>query len=191
MAVTALPDLLTYERWRELPESNLPQEVIDGVLHMSPAPKLGHQRVVKNFVRELSPVVDDRGLGMIAVSPIDIIIRKLPLRTRQPDVLFISLARAGVASVDELDELGHLESAPELVIEVLSGSDAGELESKLRDYARIGVLECWLVNRAARTIEVLALHEGAYRQVAVLQELDRIDCRFIPGWSSLVRRFFE
>jgi Uma2 family endonuclease len=192
MTVTAPPDLLTYEQWRELPESNLPQEVIDGILHVSPAPRSEHQRASQNISDEISPFVRRHGLGVLLQAPVDVVIRRSPLRTRQPDLLFLSAARSGIRSMRELREMPALEVTPDLVIEVLSGSDSrAALEGKLRDYARIGVPECWLVSVTGATVEVLSLLDGGYHRTALLGIGDHIETNGIPGWTCPVSRFFE
>jgi len=66
----------------------------------------------------------------------------------EPDVLFVSAARAGI-----LSERG-VEGAPDLVIEVVSPSTAERDRGiKLERYRRYGVPEYWIVDPDTGTIE--------------------------------------
>ena len=88
---------LSYDEWRKLPETTLPHEVIDGVIRMPPAPRSDHQWTVAGLFRGLDSHVRDRKPGVVLPAPVDVIIQKEPLRTRQPDLLFFRLNAPGFA----------------------------------------------------------------------------------------------
>ncbi|MCZ6676302.1 MAG: Uma2 family endonuclease [Candidatus Poribacteria bacterium] len=141
-----------------MPEINHPYEIIDGEMMPSPAPAPAHQRMSWNIAIPLGEYVHRSDLGMVLYAPLDIIIQRHPLRTRQPDVLFIHKDKLSGTGFDAIEELQILEIAPDLIIEVLSPSDTKKvLSEKLLDYQRIGVKECWLVSRESRSVEVLRL----------------------------------
>ena len=141
-----------------MPQLNQPYEIIDGEMMPSPAPTLAHQIIGANVFSPLSQYVKTKGLGVVLFAPVDIILQRDPLRTRQPDVLFIHRDNLPGISLDDLEELQLLEITPDLVVEVLSPSDTKKvLVGKLADYQRIGVKECWLVSREAHSVEVLRL----------------------------------
>lgn len=141
-----------------MPELNHPYEIIDGEMMPSPAPIPAHQIIGANVFSSLSQHVKTKGLGVVLFAPVDIILQRDPLRTRQPDVLFIHKNNLPGTSLDDLEELQLLEITPDLVVEVLSPSDTKKvLVGKLADYQRIGVKECWLVSRETRSVEVLRL----------------------------------
>ena len=141
-----------------MPQLNQPYEIIDGEMMPSPAPTLAHQIIGANVFSPLSQYVKTKELGVVLFAPVDIILQRDPLRTRQPDVLFIHRDNLPGISLDDLEELQLLEITPDLVIEVLSPSDSKKvLVGKLADYQRIGVKECWLVSREAHSVEVLRL----------------------------------
>jgi Uma2 family endonuclease len=97
-------------------------------------------------------------LGVVLMAPVDLLIQREPLRTRQPDILYLSADRTGIRGRAQLRGLPFLEIPPDLVVEVLSPSNTRrDIESKLEDYRRIGVKECWLVSPEAETIDVLRL----------------------------------
>ena len=141
-----------------MPELNHPYEIIDGEMMPSPAPIPAHQIIGANIFIPLTQYVRAKELGVVLFAPVDIILQRDPLRTRQPDVLFIHKDKLPGTSLDDLEELQLLEITPDLVIEVLSPSDTKKvLTGKLIDYQRIGVKECWLVSRETRSVEVLRL----------------------------------
>ena len=141
-----------------MPELNHPYEIIDGEMMPSPAPIPAHQIIGANVFTSLNQYVRAKELGVVLFAPVDIILQRDPLRTRQPDVLFIHKDKLPGTSLDDLEELQLLEITPDLVIEVLSPSDTKKvLTGKLIDYQRIGVKECWLVSRETRSVEVLRL----------------------------------
>lgn len=149
---------ISFEDYLLMPEINHPYEIIDGEFMPSPAPIPAHQRMSANIFKRLDEHVEAENLGIVLFAPIDIILQRHPLRTRQPDVLFIHKDKLSGTGFDAIEELQILEIAPDLVIEVLSASDTQKvLSGKLADYQRIGVKECWLVSREARSVEVLQL----------------------------------
>jgi Uma2 family endonuclease len=149
---------LTYEAWRALPETKQRYEIVDGVMLMPPGPTADHQWIMMTILRPLDDFVKERGLGVVLPAPVDLLIQREPLRTRQPDILYLSAERTGIRGRAELRGLQFLEIAPDLVVEVLSPSNTRrDVEDRLEDYRRIGVKECWLVRPEAETIEVLRL----------------------------------
>ena len=141
-----------------MPELNHPYEIIDGEMMPSPAPIPAHQIIGANIFTPLNQYVKTKELGVVLFAPVDIILQRDPLRTRQPDVLFIHKDKLPGTSLDDLEGLQLLEITPDLVIEVLSPSDTKKvLTGKLTDYQRTGVKECWLVSRETRSVEVLRL----------------------------------
>ena len=149
---------ISFEDYLLMSEINHPYEIIDGEFMPSPAPIPAHQRMSANIFKRLDEHVEAKDLGIVLFAPVDIILQRHPLRTRQPDVLFIHRDKLSGTGFDAIEELQILEIAPDLVVEVLSSSDTEKaLSGKLSDYQRIGVKECWLVSREARSVEVLQL----------------------------------
>lgn len=112
----------------------------------------------------LTLLCDELQIGETLSAPLDVVITRNPLETRQPDLLVISAERM----IANGDDAKIIEVAPELIIEVLSDSDTKQvLDDNLADYAQIGVEECWLVAPEAETIEVLQLVGGEYLRVVL------------------------
>jgi Uma2 family endonuclease len=130
---------------------------------MPPAPTPAHQWFSKRIFSRLDNFVEERYLGVVLFAPVDLLIQREPLRTRQPDILYLSAERTGIRGLAELQGLQFLEVPPDLVVEVLSPSNTRrDIEGKLEDYQRIGVKECWLVSPEAEITEVVSLSvEGA------------------------------
>ena len=159
---TALEELkkkqITLADYLLIPELNYPYEIIDGEMVSCPTPTPAHQIIGANIFTPLNQHVKAKELGVVLFAPVDIILQRDPLRTRQPDVLFIHKDKLPGTSLDDLEGLQLLEITPDMVIEVLSPSDTKKvLTGKLTDYQRIGIKECWLVSRETRSVEVLRL----------------------------------
>jgi Uma2 family endonuclease len=150
---------LTYDIYLTMPEMKARYSIVDGELVMAASPTPDHQTVVQETFVKLDSFVREQRLGRVFLAPLDIVIRRDPLRTRQPDVMFTSNARRYIIG------LQVIEGGPDLVIEVLSPTNTRqELQEKLQDYQTIGVREAWIVSPQAQTVEVLQLStEGIQR----------------------------
>ena len=178
--------LLTYEEYLDTPEIEGRFDIVDGEMIMAPSPIPEHQITSREFFRILDPFVVGRNLGILLFAPLDVVIRRNPLRTRQPDLLLLS--NESFASI-YLDR--PIEEAPELAIEILSPSNTRRrVQDALADYAAIGVKECWLVSINARTIEVLTLVNGEWQRLALLVIGDRMRSEALAGLDVEVGQFF-
>jgi len=156
MALAEAPiGLLTYEDYMAEGEINRRYDILDGVRVYMANPTVQHQEVVLNVAILLRGYQRASRRGRAIVSPCDVLISHRPLRTRQPDALFISHQRFGPRA---LSDPGPLDPAPELAVEVLSPSETRSIrEGKIMDYCAVGVAECWVINTDAQTVEVLRL----------------------------------
>jgi Uma2 family endonuclease len=182
---------ISFEDYLLMPEINHPYEIIDGEFMPSPAPIPVHQRIVANVFAPLSNYVRSEDLGITLFAPVDIILQRRPLRTRQPDVLFIHGDKLSGTGFDAIEELQILEIAPDLVIEVLSASDTEKvLSGKLSDYQRIGVKECWLVSREARSVEILQLTKEQSQSLGHFGLGETIRSQVLPDFRLSVDTIF-
>jgi len=182
---------LTYEEYLAMPEMNCRYEIIDGVLLMSPTPIWKHNRTVRRIANLLEAFVMEKDLGEVQQAPYDVVVEEDPLRTRQPDVLFVSADKVRALGIETLDELAQLPFAPDLAVEVLSpGNTRGDIEEKLDDYARIGVRECWLVSPEAQTVEVLKLTRKGYRRIGLYGMGAKVKSDALPGLELPVADLF-
>jgi Uma2 family endonuclease len=98
---------LTYREYLKTPEIKARYDIVDGVMTMAPAPTVTHQRILLRLVRLLDQFVSEQQLGEVLLAPVDVIIGREPLRTRQPDLLFVSNERASILG-------DQVEGAPDL-----------------------------------------------------------------------------
>ena len=189
VATLAPPKLLTYQDYLTEGEVNRRYDIIDGVRHDMASPNYFHQKIAFRINRKFDDFTQKFGSGESVMAPYDILISYEPLRTRQPDVLFISNERLIKNRVD-LSKV-PLSVAPELIVEILSPSDTRRvLEDKLADYAKVGVLEAWIVNRDLRTVEVLKLSVSEDETMATYADTETVTSFTFPDLEIAVADIF-
>jgi Uma2 family endonuclease len=138
--VTTIQELLA------LPEDGLRHELLDGVHVVTPAPRLDHQAVLREFLAVLHDALRDRDDLQLLPSPADI--RLGPKTLVQPDLFVIR--QDPEAPVHSWEEVG----VPVLAIEFLSPTTAArDRGAKRRIYQQGGVEEYWIVDLDARMVE--------------------------------------
>ena len=186
---TAAPKLWTYEDYLTSPLIKGSYEFIDGEFIAMPGAGKRHQFIVVRLVGLFLTFEDQTKIGRTLTAPCDVVIQRKPLRTRQPDVLFITnerLEEAGGADNDDPLEVG-----PELIVEVISPSETRRtVMKKLGDYQSVGVKEAWLLSREAETIEVLQLSEAGIQTVTVYVTGQTCPSVAVPGLSVVLADVF-
>jgi Uma2 family endonuclease len=92
----------------ELPESNLPMELWDGEIVMSPTPTPSHQTIVKRLTVLLDEFTRHSKAGEIFWGPLDVVLSEH--RVVQPDVIFISNENRQIVT-------DRIRGVPDLVVE--------------------------------------------------------------------------
>ncbi len=176
--------LYTYEELvSELPESNLPCELWDGEVIMSPAPTFYHQKVVLRFYRPLYDWVASRKLGEVVTGPIDMVLS--PHRVTQPDVVFISRDRLSIIT-------RTINGPVDLAAEVISLGNRNRDRIEKRDlYEQYGVKEYWLIDPEAQTVEVLHLEGGRYQLLMRAAPGQKAASKLLPGFEIDVAALFQ
>jgi Uma2 family endonuclease len=183
--------VLTYEAYLTMPEIKQRYEILDGELIMSPSPLPIHQWIVANLFRLLDAYIRDHQLGIVLFAPLDVVIHQTPLRTRQPDLLFLSAERSGILGAEQLQGLSLLAHVPDLVIEILSPANTRrELDEKLRDYQSIDVRECWIVSPEAHTVEVVRLSMKAVEPLDIFGHGMTVQSKVLAGCNLAVEAIF-
>ena len=176
---------LTYEEYLKTPEIKARFDIVDGVMTIAPTPTVAHQRILGKLFSKLHQFVSGQQLGEVLFAPVDVIIRREPLRTRQPDLLFVTNEHASILG-------DQVEGPPDLVVEILSPSNTrSDLEAKLSDYATLGVGECWLVSPEARSVEILGLTEGVWVRLGISGLGEQVRPRVLPELDLAVVQLFE
>lgn len=147
MATQSVRRAWSYADFAALPDDGNRYEVIDGELHVTPAPRPLHQRIATKLAIVLEPFVEHHRLGWVVTGPVDVLFG--PRDYLEPDLIF--LRRENEAFLSERG----IEGPPDLVVEILSPSTAPRDRGIKRErYALHGVPEYWIVDAAARTVEV-------------------------------------
>lgn len=168
---------MTAAEYLQLPESNLPMELINGEIITMPAPKNKHQGISLNAVQLLLRVAPAG--GTIRYSPCDV---RLDARNVvQPDVFWVS----GPESKARLGKDDIWEGAPDLVIEILwAGTSRRDRRDKFRLYQKHGVREYWLVDPDGEYVEVYALVKGKFQRQGVYGPEDTFESA-VPGGAKI------
>jgi Uma2 family endonuclease len=164
---------ITADEYFHLPETNRPQELRFGVLREPPAPGFHHQIIVGALYSRLERHTRRRKLGQLVLSPVDVVLDMTHALVVQPDLVFISRARLGIATQ-------RVWGAPDLVVEVLSKTNRRhDSTTKVGWYKTYGVRECWLVDPDNRMIDVLDLTPPEHT-VRVFFERQRVRSLVFP-----------
>jgi Uma2 family endonuclease len=184
MAITMSEPLVLRDRhWAVEDLADLPTddgnryEIIDGVLVVSGAPRMRHQRAAFRIAKLLDTACP-AGLEVF-IAPFGVLLR---FDTVLPDVL--------VARVADLTE-GEVPAPPVLAVQILSpGSRTIDLEMKFKRLERAGAPSYWLVDpeedpAKARLIAWDLDANGRYREVADVRGEARFDAS-LPYAVSVV-----
>jgi Uma2 family endonuclease len=178
----------SWEEYLRLPLTRY--EIIDGEVFELPTPSLKHQDIVSKLLAILSQHVRENSLGKVFPAPFDFVIRRQPLRTRQPHLFYLS--RESIGNLDALMEQPRLEIAPDLVIEVLSPSDTYTAwRDKLHDYHTLGVPEVWAVDIERQEIEVLVREPRGYSSHGWFTGDEPILSKVLPELRLTPKSLFE
>ena len=145
----------TYAEYARLPDDGNRYEVIDGEVCVTPAPGIPHQRVAANLFVLLREYVERHRLGEV-IWDVDLLFANGQFL--RPDLVYVPPGA-------ELSDRG-VESAPELVVEVLSAhSKRIDRLKKPPRYRDFGVPEYWVVDPEGRAIERWRLAADASPEV--------------------------
>jgi Uma2 family endonuclease len=136
--------------WR-LPEGE-PVELIKGRLVESPSPNVLHQTIIGVLFDILLHCSRKTG-SKVLLSPMDVILSDDTIL--QPDLLYIAKQRRHIIKQ-------RVEGAPDLVVEIISGTSRRDRIEKLDLYAKYSVVEYWIVDAEAQVIEFLLNENGKY-----------------------------
>ena len=170
---TVLRTRLTYEDYRLIPDDGRRYELLEGQLHVTPAPGLEHQRVSKRLFTILLRYFEEGRRGEVLYAPLDVILADDDVV--QPDLVV-------VRDPAQLSSRG-VEGAPFLVVEVISPGRAHyDRTVKAQRYAARGVPHYWIVDPEARRLEGFRLGgEGHYTLQAAGTENEVVEVPDLPA----------
>jgi Uma2 family endonuclease len=175
---------LTYDDLCLLPHDGKRREIIAGELFVTPSPQTLHQRVVMRLGAYLWNHVNSHKLGEIFSAPFDVVLSEFDVV--EPDVIYISNARAGVLT----DK--NVQGAPDLVVEVVSESTVRVDRSiKLKLYGRFGVQEYWIIGPQGPSADVYRHGPEGFSLAAQLAFSDALTSPLFPAFNLPLSRLTE
>lgn len=166
-------------------EEGAPFQLINFDLIMFPSPVPIHQlisvRLSQMLLNFLDGINDD---GFLVAAPMDV---KLDDgNVFQPDILYVSAERK------EALIKNYVDGAPDLVIEILSPSNAYyDLRQKKDIYEKYGVKEYIIVDPVVQTIELYALKDGIYTLHKKAQSPEQLESLVLPEFRFDLERVFR
>ena len=165
-------------------EEGAPYQLINYDLIMSPSPNPYHQRI--SF--ELSILLGiylkaTNNKGYAAAAPLDVYFNDG--NCFQPDLIYISEERKAALVKDKI------EGTPDLVIEILSPSNAYyDLRQKKDLYEKYGVQE-YIIDPSQQIAEVHVLKEGLFVFDQKVKQPDAFHSTILEGFSVGLKELFE
>ena len=141
--------------WRRRTGADIWDEMWEGVLHMPPAPDPGHQDFQADLVTWLR-VYWQRPRGNKVFPTVNLApVGGWPDDYRIPDLILLTPDRL------HIQRKAYFEGAPLAVVEIRSPGD--ETMEKLPFYARLGVVEVWVIDRDTKIPQLYRLEGGRYQ----------------------------
>jgi len=176
----------TYEDYRRLPDDGRYYQVIRGVLYVEPVRTFGHQEALGHLAYPLSRFAAEHRLGIVLLSPFDVILPKGIATPIHPDLLLIREEDRPPPGAENLQEL------PGLVVEILEPITAEFDERvKLPAYRDAGVPEVWVVDPEGCTVVVYGWKEGQFTELERGGEGDEVGSVALPGFRFQVGEVFR
>jgi Uma2 family endonuclease len=172
---------MTATQFRDLPETTLQVELIEGRVTVAPAATTGRQDISGNiytFLRHHKPG------GRLHYSAVDVVLDDKTVL--QPDLLWVSEDNPRCQDVG-----GRWHGPPDLTIEILSPGNAKDDKTrKFELYQAHGVREYWIVDPANRLVEVYVLVDGAFTQQGIFGPADTFSSPVLGDVAVPVKDFF-
>ena len=161
-------------------------ELIGGVLFVSCAPGIPHQRVLLNLEIGVSDYLRVHPIGILVpgagaiFSDYDAVI---------PDIAFVRHERWDQVVTGE-----KFTGALDIVVEILSPGSQNrrrDLSAKRQLYAQYGVAEYWIVDSENRCVLIFRLREQMLEEVSTLHDEDELASPILPGFGLKVSDIFK
>jgi Uma2 family endonuclease len=166
-------------------EEGAPFQLINYDLVMSPSPNPVHQQILF----ELSEIIVLYNIkqgrkGQWMYAPMDVTFDDG--NVLQPDILYIAEERKAEIIKD------RVEGAPDLIIEILSPSNAYyDLRQKKDLYEKYGVKEYIIVDPIAKNVDLYVLKNGVYYLNQKAQKNETLNSLLLPGFNIEINNLFK
>ncbi len=177
--------LMTVAEFEKLPyDERHRYELIEGELHVSPAPGIPHQVVLHNLQLELGFYLRRNPVGTLVPGPNAVL---SDLDWVIPDLVFVTKDLWASLVVDD-----NFHGAPDLVIEILSpGNWKHDLRTKRNLYGKFGVQEYWVVDVRNQAIMIFRLNGETLEEIQTIRDDDRLESPLLPEFSIRVGDIFN
>ncbi len=185
MSLDSNQSITTADQLLSMPNDGNRYELVNGYLRMMSPAGSEHGWIAGRILARLAAHVEKHNLGKAYAAETGFRIGSSPDTVLTPDASFVSQSR--LASVKPTR--GYLPVAPDLVVEVVSPSDASsEIESKVDQWLKAGTIAVLIADPAKQTIRV-------YRHESRMEVLRRGDT-FAAGdacsdWTLAVNDAFQ
>jgi Uma2 family endonuclease len=158
-------------------------EFIQGEVIMHSPALNRHLQATKAIFKLMESHVSTNNLGDVQIEKA---MTSFPRNDYEPDLMFFGVGKMGLISPDTLRF-----PIPDLIVEVLSPSTENHDRGiKFEDYALHGVVEYWIVDTVAETVELYRLVGSSYPPVTA-QTDGLLSSTVIPGFEMPVRAIFD
>lgn len=169
--------------FRELGEGPPYHQLIEGELFMSPSPNLYHQIIAANLSTILMPYAQRERLGRVLAAPMDVFLDDL--NVYQPDLLFVSAARASILQED------GIHGAPDLVVEILSPGTARLEKRKRAHFAQHGTREFWQIDPGLQQIQRFEFARDPAKPTQLIDDGETFTSPLFPGLTISAAEIFK
>ena len=166
-------------------EEGAPFQLINYDLIMSPSPLLVHQLILGEFYDILKSYIKEQGdQGLVVLPPMDISFDEG--NVYQPDLIYISKERIAEIAKE------RIEGAPDLVVEILSPSNAYyDLRLKKDVYEKYGVKEYIIIDPIAQNADLYVLKDGLYYLHQKAAQTETLNSVLLPGFGIELGKLFS
>ncbi|MEO3402778.1 Uma2 family endonuclease [Mucilaginibacter sp. CAU 1740] len=166
-------------------EEGTPFQLINYDLIRSPSPIPIHQVISVKITQAIANFLDQKeDNGFLVSAPMDVMFNDV--NVLQPDILYISENR-----VAELVK-NRLEGAPDLIIEILSPSNAYyDLRQKKDIYEKFGVKEYIIIDPVQENADLYLLQNGVYHLHQKAQKNEILNSVILQGLSIELTKLFK
>lgn len=161
-------------------------ELIGGVLFVSRAPGIRHQRVLQNLQIGFS--------DYLRLNPIGILVPGAGAIFSDYDAVIPDLAFVRNERWDQVVTGEKFTGALDIVVEILSPGSQNrqrDLSAKRQLYAQYGVAQYWVVDAENQSVLIFQLREQTLEEVATLHHEDELSSPILPGFRLKVSAIFN